>query len=167
MFFLCLSLLFITIFYFHLSSPHHVFEEIGQIAGALLYIHAIVPVNISGLVQAVHNFRRDILSQQKLYQEKKQPLGSSYSKWLHQHLVNLFDLVLADANSMLAMLDSLHNSLPQVTTESHLQLHASHVYPVKCLLPFAIISGVIGKLMGWFTQCHLNNLWDCLDEVQD
>ncbi len=34
-------------------------------------------------------------------------------------------------------------------------------------MPFAIISGVIGTLMGWFTQRQLNNLRDRLDEVQD
>ncbi len=41
----------------HFVSPHHVvFEEIGKMAGALSYIHAIVPINISGLAQAVHSF---------------------------------------------------------------------------------------------------------------
>jgi hypothetical protein len=32
------------------TSAHHiVFEEIGEMAGALSYIHAVIPVNISGL----------------------------------------------------------------------------------------------------------------------
>jgi hypothetical protein len=32
------------------TSTHHiVFEEIGEMAGALSYIHAVIPVNISGL----------------------------------------------------------------------------------------------------------------------
>jgi len=35
------------------TSTHHiVFEEIGEMAGALSYIHAIIPVNISGLDRA-------------------------------------------------------------------------------------------------------------------
>jgi hypothetical protein len=52
----------------HLSSSHYVmFEEISQMAGALSYIHAIVPVNISRLVQAVHIFHCNILSIQKVY----------------------------------------------------------------------------------------------------
>jgi hypothetical protein len=37
-------------------SHHVVFEEIGEMARALSYIHAIVPINISGLAQAVQNF---------------------------------------------------------------------------------------------------------------
>ena len=41
-----------------LATPHHVvFEEIGEMAGALSYIHAVVPVNISGLTRAVNNFK--------------------------------------------------------------------------------------------------------------
>ncbi len=33
-----------------LTSAHHiVFEEIGEMAGALSYIHAVIPVNISTL----------------------------------------------------------------------------------------------------------------------
>jgi hypothetical protein len=38
---------------------------------------------------------------------------------------------------------------------------------IRRLSPFTIISGVIGMLMGWFTQRRLNNLRDQLDEVQD
>jgi hypothetical protein len=44
-----------------LACQHHVvFEEIGEMAGALSYIHAVVPVNISGLSQAVENFKTDV-----------------------------------------------------------------------------------------------------------
>jgi hypothetical protein len=44
-----------------LSFSHHVvFEEIGKMAGALSYIHAIVPVNISGLALTIRNFRLDV-----------------------------------------------------------------------------------------------------------
>ncbi len=50
-----------TIFLFSLTLPgansHHVvFEEIGQMAGALSYIHVVVPVNISGLLNSVRGF---------------------------------------------------------------------------------------------------------------
>ena len=45
----------------HPAFPHHVvFEEIGEMAGALSYVHAIVPVNISGLAHAVNNFKEDV-----------------------------------------------------------------------------------------------------------
>jgi hypothetical protein len=143
-----LSLLLLSsIFWIHLSSPHHVvFEEIGKMAGGLSYIDAIVPINISGLVQAVHNFHHDIVCLQKVYQECRQP-GGVHDKWFHMRLINLLDLSLADANSMLANLESLRDSLPPVAADSHLPLHAAHEYRVKRVSPFAIIRGVIGMLM--------------------
>ncbi len=52
-------------------SPHHVvFEEIGEKAGALSYIHAIVPVNISGLARAVNNFKEDVRTLEALYNKR-------------------------------------------------------------------------------------------------
>ncbi len=55
-----------TLFLFSLTFPaartHHViFKEIGEMAGALSYIHVIVPVNISGLLRAVNAFRIRLL----------------------------------------------------------------------------------------------------------
>jgi hypothetical protein len=48
-----LPLLLIT--YFQTSDPHHVvFEKIGTMAGAISYIHAVVPVNITGLLKVVY-----------------------------------------------------------------------------------------------------------------
>jgi len=78
-----LSLLLLSSIYrIHLSSPHHVvFEEIGKMAGGHSYIDAIVPINISGLVQAVHNFHHNIVCLQKVYQERRQPGGPNGSTW--------------------------------------------------------------------------------------
>ena len=43
------------------TSAHHiVFEEIGEMAGALSYIHAVIPVNISGLDRAARTFRSQV-----------------------------------------------------------------------------------------------------------
>ncbi len=54
-----------------LACQHHiVFEEIGEMAGALSYIHAVVPVNISGLSHAVKNFKTDVRSLEALYIKK-------------------------------------------------------------------------------------------------
>jgi hypothetical protein len=98
-------LLLASVFLIHLSLPHHI-EEIGKMVGPLSYIHTIVPVNISWLVQAVHNFCRDILAHQKLYQDLKQHFGS-YDEWFHRRIINLLELSLADANSTLSTLKSL------------------------------------------------------------
>jgi hypothetical protein len=33
------------------AQPHHIiFEEIGEMTGALSYIHVIIPINMSGLI---------------------------------------------------------------------------------------------------------------------
>jgi len=68
---------------------------------------------------------------------------------------------------MLVSLDSLWDLLPSVAADSHLPLHTAHKYRVNNISPFAIVSGIIGTLISWFTQRQLNNLRDCLDKVQD
>jgi hypothetical protein len=56
-----LSVSFYTVLLFSFSfSPAHthhvVYKEIGEMAGALSYIHIVVPINISGLLQAIMQF---------------------------------------------------------------------------------------------------------------
>jgi hypothetical protein len=48
-----------TLFIFSLTFPtaHVIFEEIGEMAGALSYIHVVVLVNISGLLKSIADFR--------------------------------------------------------------------------------------------------------------
>jgi hypothetical protein len=60
--------LLMSIMLSHPVFPHHVvFEEIGEMAGALSYVHAIVPVNISGLAHAVNNYKEDVRTLLALY----------------------------------------------------------------------------------------------------
>jgi hypothetical protein len=55
-----------------LACQHHVvFEEIGEMAGALSYVHAVVPVNIFGLSHAVENFKEDVRTLEALYLKKR------------------------------------------------------------------------------------------------
>jgi hypothetical protein len=151
----------------HLAFSHHVvFKEIGKIAGAQSYIHAIVLINISGLAQAIHTFCQDVRALQNLYNKKRQLTGSTYDDWFHHRIVDLFQLASSDADAMLTNIDSLRNTLPLVAAETHLP-HKDQEYQIGCLSPFAIVSGVVGTLRGWFTQRQLNNLRDRLDEVQD
>jgi hypothetical protein len=55
-----------TIFFsctFTPAQTHHVvFEEIGERAGALSYIHVVIPINISGLLQAIHDFSGKVIT---------------------------------------------------------------------------------------------------------
>jgi hypothetical protein len=68
-----------------LACQHHVvFEEIGEMAGALSYVHAVVPVNISGLSHAVENFKADVRSLEALYIKKRQPTGLNTDTWFNQ-----------------------------------------------------------------------------------
>ncbi len=138
-------------------SHHVVFEEIGEMAGALSYIHAIVPINISGLAQAVQNFRYDVNTLQELYTKKRSFTGTTYDDWFHQRILELFQTASSDADAMLNDINGLRSTLPPVAAESHLP-HEENEYRIWRLSPFAIVSGVIGTLMGWFTQRRLNNL---------
>ncbi len=68
-----------------LACQHHVvFEEIGEMAGALSYIHAVVPVNISGLAHAVDNFKADVRSLEALYKKTRQPTGLGADSFFNQ-----------------------------------------------------------------------------------
>jgi hypothetical protein len=148
-------------------SPHHVvFEEIGKMAGALSYVHTVVPVNISGLARAINNFKEDVRTLEALYYKNRQPTGLSHDDWFNQRILDLFMLASADADAMLANINSLRETLPAVTADTHLP-HEDHEYQIGRRSPFTIIGGVIGTLMGWFTQRHLNNLLDRLEEVED
>jgi hypothetical protein len=155
---------------FSFVSPHHVvFEEIGKMAGALSYIHAIVLVNISRLAHAVNAFKEDVRTLENLYKEKRQPtgfIGYSHDDWFNQRILDLFTLASADADAMLVNINSLREMLPAATADTHLP-HEDHEYRIRRRSPFTIIGGVIGTLMGWFTQRWLNNLRDRMEEVED
>jgi len=51
------------------DSHHVVFEEIGEMAGALSYIHAIIPVNISALVKTACWVQQHIDTVEAAYQK--------------------------------------------------------------------------------------------------
>jgi hypothetical protein len=67
---------------------------------------------------------------------------------------------------MLTSVNGLRDTLPAAATQTHLP-HDDHEYRICRQSPFTIIGGVIGTLMGWFTQRRLNNLRDRIDEVED
>jgi hypothetical protein len=151
----------------HPTFPHHVvFEEIGEMAGALSYVHAIVPVNISGLAHAVNNFKEDVRTLLALYHKNRQPMGLANDEFYHQRILDLFTLASSDADAMLTSIHGLRDTLPAAAAETHLP-HDDHEYRIRRRSPFSIIGGVIGTLMGWFTQHRLNNLRERMEEVED
>jgi hypothetical protein len=149
-----------------LACQHHiVFEEIGEMAGALSYVHVVVPVNISGLSHAVENFKTDVRSLEALYIKKRRPTNLGADDWFNQRILDLFTLAAADADAMVTNIRSLRETLPAVNADS--THHEDSEYQIRRRSPFTIIGGVIGTLMGWFTQRRLNNLRERLDEVED
>jgi len=87
-----------TLFLFSLTSPtahaHHiVFEEIGEMAGALSYIHMVVPVNISGLLKSIADFRSKIVvlktnyADTAVYTKRLQEYGGINTNGLSKHLL--------------------------------------------------------------------------------
>ena len=68
---------------------------------------------------------------------------------------------------MTANIRSLRETLPAANMDSTHLPHADSEYRIRRRSPFTIIGGVIGTLMGWFTQRRLNNLRVRLDEVED
>ena len=126
-----------TIFLFSLTFPaartHHVvFEEIGEMAGALSYIHVVVPVNISGLLKSVADFRSKILvlktnyADTAIYTKRLQEFGGMNTNGLSKHLLfhfrrqisGLMDLLIKDANVLRTTILSLKSSLPQVDNDN-------------------------------------------------
>ncbi len=128
-----LTISLFTVFLFSLTLPgansHHVvFEEIGQMAGALSYIHVVVPVNISGLLSSVADFRSKIVALKTMYSDT-----AIYSRRLEEYggmnvngpgkhlllhfrhqLTGLMDLLIKDADVIRTTVLSLKSSLPQV-----------------------------------------------------
>jgi hypothetical protein len=44
------------------QTHHVVFEEIREMAGTLSYIHVVIPINISRLLQAIHDFHGKVVT---------------------------------------------------------------------------------------------------------
>jgi hypothetical protein len=116
------ALLIFFLLRFPTSAHHIVFEEIGEMAGSLSYIHAIIPVNISRLDRATNIFRSQItdlcrryntvhasinktLSQTPDSEDKRSLLRSiNYQRHLQEDLLSTSE---AEADELLALLDSL------------------------------------------------------------
>jgi hypothetical protein len=167
-----LSVSLYTIFLFSLSFPsthtHHiVFKEIGEMAGALSYIHIVMPINISGLLQAVTQFWEKVTALKSGYAEKKKytqcldKYGSQNMKdpqkhalfHFRQHITYLMDLMLTDADTIQSSIESLRASLPR-EEDAHGGLQSQQpdlrVKRNPLLVISTVLSGVFGMLMGWF-----------------
>ncbi len=163
------------------AQTHHVvFEEIGEMAGALSYIHVVVPINISGLLQSVNNFRAKVAGLKANYGDHKKFANrlDYFGGWsatnhtkhalvhFRQQLSGLMDLMISDADNLQTGILSLRNSLPQITETPPGPIQVQD-FREKRNAALTILSGVFGTLMGWFTHRRLNNLRDQIGEVRD
>ena len=112
------------------TSTHHiVFEEIGEMAGALSYIHAVIPVNISGLDRAANIFRSQVTDLRRNFQlaqtkidktmhdapdsAHKQQLARDikYQRHIQEEYLKTTE---SEADNLLTLLDNLKGTLPKV-----------------------------------------------------
>ncbi len=64
------------------AQTHHViFEEIGEMAGALSYIHVVIPINISRLLHAIGNFCGKVVALKTKYTDKAKICQLSREIW--------------------------------------------------------------------------------------
>jgi hypothetical protein len=152
------------------SQIHHViFEEIGEMAGALSYIHVVISINISGLLQAIHDFCGKVVTLKTKNTDKARyaawldKYGSAYTNNPAKHVLihfsrqrsGLMYLMIMDADNLQSSLTSLRISLPRVDeppsgpTQAH---DLREKRSAALLIGSTILSGVFGTLMGWFTH---------------
>ena len=112
------------------TSTHHiVFEEIGEMAGALSYNHAVIPVNISGLDRAANTFRSQVATLRQNYQVAQTKIDKTITdspdsghkhqlvrdlKYQRQIQEEILQTSEAEADNLLALLDNLKGTLPRV-----------------------------------------------------
>ncbi len=112
------------------TSTHHiVFEEIGEMAGALSYIHAVIPVNISRLDHAANTFRSQVsdlrrnynLAQTKIDKTMRDAPNSKHKQQLAQDIKyqrqiqeGFLQTAESEADNLLALLENLKGTLPRV-----------------------------------------------------
>jgi hypothetical protein len=163
------------------ASAHHiVFEEIGEMAGALFYIHAIIPVNISGLEGATNTYRSQVASFRQHYSiiqedidKRLSPEPDSKSKQtildsLHYqcHLSkDLLSTAENEADELLDLLMSPRASLPRVNEAPTLVMSDPSSFRIKRGIRAFLLRGIFGTLMGLY-NCHkLNSLREQVETV--
>jgi hypothetical protein len=177
--------LFLFSCFFTPAQTHHViFEEIGEMVGVLLYIHVVIPINISGLLHAIDDFLGKVITlkmkytSNAKYANRLDKYGGANNNDPAKHVLfhfrrqlsRLMDLMITDADNLQCSITSLRTSLPRVEEPPSGPTQA-HDLREKCsaglIIGSTILSGVFGTLMGWFTHRRLNNLCDQIGEVRN
>jgi hypothetical protein len=166
------------------QTHHVIFEEIGEMAGALSYIQVIIPINISRLLHAIDDFRGKVVAFKTKYTDKAKyanrldkygganPNDPAKHVLFHfrRQLSGLMDLMIIDADNLQSSITSLRTSLPRVEEPPSwpTQVHdLREKRSAGLIIRSTFLSGVFGTLMGWFTHRCLNNLRDQIGEVRN
>ena len=162
------------------TSTHHiVFEEIGEMAGALSYIHAIIPVNISGLDRAANTFRSQVAHLRRNYElaqtkidktmhdapesTHKQQLARDieYQRQIQEGFLQTSE---SEADNLLALLDNLKGTLPRVNEAPTLTMSDPTNFRIKRFIG-SLLRGIFGTFMGLYNRRKMNNLRDQVETV--
>ncbi len=95
-------------------------------AGALSYIHVIIPINISGLLHSIDNFHGKVVALKTKYNDKAKyanrldKYGGANTNDPTKHVLfhfrrqlsGLMDLMITDADNLQSSITSLRTSLP-------------------------------------------------------
>jgi hypothetical protein len=118
-------------------------------AGALLYVHSIVLVNISRLVKTVLNVQCDLETMRTGYRK----LSKDSSDANVVRLINSWlDILKLNLDGLLSTITDLRAILPRVDNAPIATLTSPKEYRVKRNFPMMIINGIFGTLISWFNQ---------------
>ncbi len=174
-------LIFLLLCFPSLTSAHHiVFEEIGEMAGALSYIHAVIPVNISGLDRAASTFRSQVSDLHRNYNitqakidktmndapdsARKQQLARDI-KYQRQIQEGFLQTSESEADNLLSLLDNLKGTLPRVNEAPTLAMSNPTSFQIKRGIGAMLLRGIFGTFMGLYNCRKLSNLREQVETV--
>jgi hypothetical protein len=163
------------------TSAHHiVFEEIGEMAGALSYIHAIILVNISGLDRAAKTFRSQVADLRQNYNTAQAKIDKTLNdapesahkqqlardvKYQQQLQDRFLQTSESEADDLLALLDNLRGTLPRVNDAPTLAMSDPTSFRIKRGIGAMLLRGIFGTFMGLYNRPKLSNLREQVETV--
>jgi len=157
-----------------------VFEEIGEMARALSYIHTVIPVNISRLDRAAKTIRFQVadlrrnynIAQAKIDKTMNDAPDSAHKQQLARDIKyqrQLQDRFLqtseSEADDLLALLDNLRGTLPRVNEAPTLAMSDPTSFRIKRGIGAMLLRGIFGTFMGLYNRRKLSNLREQVETV--
>jgi hypothetical protein len=146
----------------------------------LSYIHAVIPVNISGLDRAANIFRSQVAdlrqhyntAQAKIDKTMNDAPDSGHKQQLardikHQRQVqeSFLSASESEADDLLSLLDNLKGSLPKVNEAPTLAMGNPTSFRIKRGIRAMLLRGIFGTFMGLYNRRKLSNLREQVETV--